>query len=152
MLGLPEVAPPPCRRTASIASVIGSRASLAERSSIEYSWRGKLLKDDDLQAAEERLHGQAHREEVRITQHAQQEMTEEGIFLEEVLEVLRAGTILENYPEHRRGPCCLVWGYTRKNRPLHVVCTTTRPVLIVITVYEPMPPKWITTTTRKPVT
>ena len=65
------------------------------------------------------------------------------------LESIRSGQILENYPEHRRGPCCLLLGYTGDQRPLHVVSTTAQPVLVLITVYEPKPPKWVTPTQRR---
>ena len=41
----------------------------------------------------------------RVTQHAQQQMVEEGISLDEVLAALQQGEILEHYPEHRRGAC-----------------------------------------------
>jgi hypothetical protein len=95
-----------------------------------------------------RLIDQVDREALRITQHAQEEMTEEDIALENAMEAIRSGAILENYPEHRRGACCLVCGYTRQGRPLHVVCTTAQPLLILITVYEPKPPKWVTPTLR----
>jgi len=80
----------------------------------------------------------------RVTQHAQQEMVEEEISLEELLAALRRGEILEYYSEHRRGACCLVHGLTDEGRPLHVVCTTALPLLILITAYEPRPPKWRT--------
>lgn len=33
-------------------------------------------------------------------------------------------------------------------RTLHVVCTINRSPLLIITVYEPKPPKWITPTRR----
>lgn len=102
------------------------------------------------EAIAQRIRSLAATEQVRITQHAQQEMTEEGVRLDEVLEALSSGRVLENYPEHRRGPCCLVHGVTRKGRELHVVCTSARPVLIVITAYEPRPPKWVTPTQRGP--
>ena len=97
----------------------------------------------------ERIRSQAKAENLRITQHAQQEMVEEDITLDEVLEAIAEGQILENYPEHRRGACCLLNGFTRAGRPLHIVCTTARPVLIIITVYEPKPPKWVTPTQRR---
>lgn len=80
----------------------------------------------------------------RITQHAQQEMVEENIMLDEVLEAVSRGAILEDYPQHRRGPCCLLSGETARSRPLHVVCTTDLPMVIVITAYEPKPPRWAT--------
>ena len=76
-------------------------------------------------------------------------MVEEDITFDEVLEAIAAGQILENYPEHRRGACCLLSGLTQNGRYLHVVCTTAQLVLIIITVYEPKPPKWITPTQRR---
>jgi len=85
----------------------------------------------------------------RVTQHAQQEMVEEEIDLNEVLAVLQGGEILEHYPGHKRGACCLVSGLTTEGRPLHIVCTTAQPLLILITVYEPRPPKWLTPQKRR---
>lgn len=61
---------------------------------------------------------------VRLTLHAQQEMLDEGVGMDDVLEAVAAGRIIENYPDHKRGACCLVYGLTRTGRPLHVVCTT----------------------------
>lgn len=97
----------------------------------------------------ERIRAQAAAENIRITQHAQQEMVEEEITLGELLEAVASGQILENYPEHRRGACCLLNGFTRSARPIHMVCTTARPLLIIVTVYEPKLPKWITPTQRR---
>lgn len=80
---------------------------------------------------------QASHGEVRITQHAQQEMVEDGYTLDHVLEAIESSAVLEYYPDHRRGACCLLGGQTISGRPVHVVCTTDRDVLILITVYEP---------------
>ena len=91
----------------------------------------------------------AAEEEVAEEEMADEEMAEEDITLDEVLEAVATGTILENYPEHRRGACCLVGGFTQNGRPLHIVCTTTQEVLIIIIVYEPRPPKWLTPTQRR---
>ena len=96
-----------------------------------------------------RIRGQVERQEVRVTKHALAEMIEEAITLDEVFEAMVSGSVVENYPEHRRGACCLFGGRTAENRPLHVVCTTAQPVLIVITVYQPKPPKWTTPRERK---
>ena len=102
----------------------------------------------ELEAILEEIHAQAEAENIRITQHAHQEMVEEHISLDEILEAVSRGQILENYPKHRRGACCLLYGATRTGRPLHIVCTMARPVLIIITVYEPKAPKWVTPTQR----
>lgn len=105
---------------------------------------------DDPEETRQRFREQVEREDFRVTQHAQQEMAEEDVSLEDTLQAILSGQILENYPEHRRGPCCLVCGYTDQGRPLHVVCTTAQPLLILITVYEPKPPKWVTPAQRGP--
>lgn len=98
----------------------------------------------DLIAVRERIRVQSHAENVRFTRHAHQEIVEEGIAIDEVLQALRSCAVLEDYPTHPRGPCCLVGGMTSAGRHLHVVCTTAQPMLIIITVYEPKPPKWVT--------
>ena len=103
----------------------------------------------DLAAVLEHIQNQAASDRVRVTQHGQQEMVEESYTLDEVLDTIAAAQIIENYPEHRRGPCCLLAGYTGAGRPVHVVCTTAHSELILITVYEPGPPKWITPTQRR---
>jgi len=103
----------------------------------------------DLKTVLHRIRAQASAENLHITQHGYQEMVEEDITLDEVLDAITSGKILENYPEHRRGACCLLNGLTRAGRPLHIVCTTSQPALIVITVYEPEEPKWRTPTQRR---
>ena len=101
-----------------------------------------------LERALDRIRSQARKGEIRITAHAHQEMVEENITTDELLQALEKGKVLENYPEHRRGACCLLSGFTAFKRPIHVVCTTGRELLIVITAYEPRPPKWRTPTVR----
>lgn len=95
-----------------------------------------------------RIKAQAAEGKFRVTQHAQQEMVEEAIGLAELLEAIERGEILEDYPEHRRGACCLLSGTAEEGRPLHVVCTTAQPLLVSITAYEPGAPKWLTPRTR----
>ncbi len=106
----------------------------------------------ELDTTLERIKFQAESGILRVTQHAQQEMVEEEISIDQVLQAIGRAEILEHYAEHRRGACCLLAGLTDAGRPLHVVCTTAQPLLVLITVYEPKPPKWITPRTRtKPV-
>lgn len=87
---------------------------------------------------------------LRVSDHARGELEDEAIALAEVREALAGGRILEDYPDARRGPCCLVYGRTAAGRPLHVVCTTGPAPLVIITVYVPLPPKWPTPTERRP--
>lgn len=93
-------------------------------------------------AVRNRLHQQAENDLIRITNHAHQEMINEDVSLEEVREVLLDAAIIENYPAHKRGSCCLVCRLTSRGRYIHVVCSTSHELAIIITVYEPKEPKW----------
>lgn len=90
------------------------------------------------------LQKQASEDKIRVTVHGHQEMIADNISYESVKEVLQRGAIIENYPEHQRGACCLVCGQDLFDRVVHVVCTASLEVIIIITVYEPKPPKWVT--------
>lgn len=96
------------------------------------------------------IQAQAAAGDVELTRHADREMVAEAITTDEVREAIAAGAILEHYPDAQRGPCCLLYGRTAAGRPLHVVCTTTGTPLAIITVYVPLPPKWVTPTERRP--
>ena len=99
------------------------------------------MSEPDITSLLNLIRAHAAAENVRVTQHAQQEMVEEDITLDNALQAIATGQILENYPTHRRGPCCLIYGRTQNGHHLHIVCTTAQASLIIITVYEPMPPK-----------
>ena len=85
---------------------------------------------------------------VRFTTHAHQEMLADGFTVDDVQHALSGSRLLEDYPEHKRGACALFGGVAQDGRPIHIVSTTANPVLIVITAYEPKPPKWLTPTQR----
>ncbi len=51
--------------------------------------------------------------------------------------------VIEDYPDDKYGPSCLVLGFTFQNRPLHIQCSyPVRPLLKIITVYEPATVLW----------
>ena len=66
------------------------------------------------------------------------------IRVDEMLEALNAGEIIEEYPDDQPYPSCLVLGRTLTDRPLHIVCAPilTEQRLIVITTYQPDPARW----------
>lgn len=100
-------------------------------------------------SASEHIRQLASLRHLRLTDHAVEEMLAEEIALAEVLEAIERCQVLEDYPTHKRGACCLVGGTTAQGRALHIVCTTTQPLLVIITVYEPRPPKWQSPTKRR---
>jgi len=83
----------------------------------------------------------------RFTDHARREMESEPfglIRVDEVLQALDAGEIIEEYPEDKPYSSCLILGRTLAGRPIHVVCApvSTDRRLIVITTYQPDPERW----------
>jgi len=60
------------------------------------------------------------------------------------------GEIIEDYPEDKYGPSCLILGLTKTGRPLHIQCSyPSRPLIKVITLYEPDPDLWVDFRVRK---
>jgi len=58
--------------------------------------------------------------------------------------------VIEDYPEDKYGPSCLILGYTKSGRPLHVQCSyPSRPHIKIITLYQPDPDLWIDFRVRK---
>ena len=85
---------------------------------------------------------------IKLSFHAYEEAFAERISVDEIREALLNGTIIEDYATHRRGPCCLVHGQTDTGRDLHLVITSSLSPVLVITVYEPKAPFWITPVMR----
>ncbi|MBI5681667.1 MAG: DUF4258 domain-containing protein [Deltaproteobacteria bacterium] len=91
---------------------------------------------------------------MKFTSHAKDEMLYEEsgeIYEMEIKETLAECEILEEYSGDKPYPSYLVFGRTRKQRPLHIVCA---PVpedekLVIITVYQPNPELWIDFKRRK---
>lgn len=76
------------------------------------------------------------------------EMAAENISYLEMREAMANCEMIEDYHDANRGPCCLVGGFTASGRPLHIVCTSARSTMKIITVYEPRPPFWVTPSQR----
>jgi Domain of unknown function (DUF4258) len=58
-------------------------------------------RSDDWSQTIRSIREQAASTQLRVSQHAQQEMVEEGISLDDVLHTISNGRILEDYPQHR---------------------------------------------------
>ncbi|MBW3569906.1 MAG: DUF4258 domain-containing protein [Gemmatimonadetes bacterium] len=79
-----------------------------------------------------------------FSQHAVDQSITRGISVAEIRQAVAAGEVIEDYPEDKYGPSCLVFGTTEAGRPLHVQCSyPSRPILKIITLYEPDPDLWI---------
>ena len=79
---------------------------------------------------------------VQVTDHVNRRIIERFVSLSEIEEVIMHGEIIEEYPEDKYYPSCLMLGVTLKNRPLHVVVGVASEKIWLVTVYEPSLEKW----------
>jgi len=86
-----------------------------------------------------------------FSKHAVDQSIIRNISVDELEETISGKSeIIENYPNDKYGPSCLILGFTKKGRPLHVQCTYPhRPLVKIITLYEPTKDLWLNFKTRK---
>jgi hypothetical protein len=88
--------------------------------------------------------------EFEFSRHAVNQSILRRISVRELREAIVVAEIIEDYPDDKYGLSCLVLGYTQARRPLHIQCShPSRPVLKIITIYEPDPTLWIDLKVRK---
>ena len=74
-----------------------------------------------------------------LTDHASDRAVQRDISSQEIVQTVLAGEIIEDYPEDKYGPSCLMLGTTEAGRVLHVQVSYNAKV---ITVYEPSLEEW----------
>ncbi|MCX6999826.1 MAG: DUF4258 domain-containing protein [Candidatus Sumerlaeota bacterium] len=78
----------------------------------------------------------------RFSEHAVKRMIKRKIERHEIEEAILSGEIIEEYPDDKYSPSCLIYGETKSGRGLHVQVSLP-PEVIVITAYEPAPAVWV---------
>ena len=88
---------------------------------------------------------------VIVSRHAREEAEEDGLLIDEVCFSLEGGEIIQEYPEDRPYPSCLVYGLNAKGEPIHSVWAynTDNGWAVLVTVYRPDPKLWIDWRTRR---
>jgi len=62
----------------------------------------------------------------------------------------RCEVIEDPQDDNKYGPSCLILGFTEAGRPLHIQCSyPSRPLIKIITLYQPDPNLWIDHRIRK---
>ena len=86
-----------------------------------------------------------------FSKHAVDQTIIRGIRISELEEAIsNRSAVIEDYPEDKYGPNCLILGFTGTGRPIHVHCSyPIRPVVKIVTVYEPDPALWTDFRIRK---
>ena len=86
-----------------------------------------------------------------FSKHAVDQSIIRRIGVQDLHDVIANGTVIEDYPEDKYGPSCLILGITSKKKPIHIQCSyPSRSILKIITLYEPDPVLWIDFKERRP--
>jgi hypothetical protein len=97
------------------------------------------------------LRSKIAKDQFEFSQHAVDQSIIRHISIQEIREAFENCQIVEDYPDDKYGPSCLVLGFTLANRPLHMLCSyPSRPLVKIVTLYEPDPEEWVDFRTRKP--
>jgi hypothetical protein len=87
-----------------------------------------------------------------FSRHAFHRAVERNISTEDIIQAGTMAEVIEKYPDDKYLPSCLLLGFTRKQRPLHMqVCYTDTNILKIITLYEPNPRQWQEYRKRRPL-
>lgn len=84
------------------------------------------------------------RRQYEFSKHAVDQSIIRQISVAEVEQaVSNRSEVIEDYPDDKYGPSCLILGFTTAGRPLHVQCSyPSRPLIRIVTLYEPDPAEW----------
>lgn len=82
-------------------------------------------------------------EKFEFSKHAVDQSILRQVQVQEIKEVIANGQVIEDYPNDKYGPSCLISGLTQTRRSIHVQCSyPSRSLVRIITLYQPDPQKW----------
>lgn len=82
--------------------------------------------------------------EFEFSRHALKRAVERNISDNEIAQAAGNAEFIEDYPDDKYSPSCLILGFTKQNRPLHIqVSFADTPMVRIITLYEPDSEEWI---------
>ena len=81
---------------------------------------------------------------IRITDHADEEAENDKLTFEKIYFSVFNGEIIEDYPDDKPYPSCLIYGETFSGEPVHSVWAFNEQTqwAVLVTVYRPDPDKW----------
>ena len=82
--------------------------------------------------------------EFDFSRHALIRIAQRNISRQEIQEAGLQSDIIEEYPDDKYSPSCLLLGFTRAGRPLHIQVSLADTRLVkIITLYEPDDDEWL---------
>jgi len=68
----------------------------------------------------EELRRKFSRDQFEFSKHAVDQTLLREISVQEIRDSIKAGEIIEDYPDDKYGPSCLIFGFTKEKRPIHI--------------------------------
>jgi len=99
----------------------------------------------------EDIRSKIRQRQYEFSKHAVDQSIIRNISVEELEQaVAYRSEVIEDYPEDKYGPSCLILGFTNSGRPLHIQCSyPDRPLIKIITLYVPSIEFWVDFRTRR---
>lgn len=83
--------------------------------------------------------------DVKISDHGYDEIAADGLYVRDVVGSIADAVVVEDYPDHPRGPCVLLLQKDRTEKPIHVVWGIPKgesSPAVLVTAYRPDPQRW----------
>lgn len=74
---------------------------------------------------------------IKWSTHAAARIRERGLRREDIIECIKSGEIIEDYPDDFPYPSCLIYGIALDKRIIHVVAGCDQNYVYIITAYIP---------------
>jgi hypothetical protein len=88
--------------------------------------------------------------EFEFSRHAFKRAVERDISDTEIIQASQSPRLIEDYPQDKYAPSCLLLGYTQVGRPLHIQISYIDSDLVkIITLYQPDLTEWIDDSHRR---
>jgi hypothetical protein len=98
----------------------------------------------------ETLRQQLARGEFAFSHHAFKRVVERNISEVEIRQAGASAEMIEDYPDDKYSPSCLLLGFTKQGRPLHIQVSYAEADLVkIITLYEPDQNEWLDFSQRR---
>lgn len=81
-------------------------------------------------------------EKMVVTLHAAKRLEQRNLTLQNVIDCIMSGEIIEQYPDDYPYPSCLILGKQNNQVPLHAVIASNEEELFIITAYYPSEEQW----------
>jgi len=79
-----------------------------------------------------------------LTRHALKRQVERNISRNDISEIGENAVIIEDYPDDKYSPSCLLLGFAKTKRALHIQVSRIKSDTVkIITLYEPNQNEWI---------